>query len=705
MRYANNTYIKTEDLLFVGVLNDIKKSKIALQPIFEAFTNAIEAIKIKAQSENNYKGKVIITINAVETTISIPEFSSLSISDNGIGFNEDEFKRFNTFKDFRKGFKNLGSGRIQYAHHFDNTIINSFFLENDKYYEREFVVSKKDSFLHHNAIVLHKFCKETNTSTVGTTVTFNTLLENSNVYNTLTDKSLKEELLERYIHYFCYNKDTLPEIIIRFFVQSILTSESAINKLDIPKIDKKKKIKLKYSRITSDGKSIEHLDKTEQFEIDAFKINANILKGNDLKVVSKGEIVEESNVTLQNLALEDRINGFKYLFLISSDYIDSRDTNIRGVLNIPDRDSFSRNTSLFTQEEIILEDIQQGVNDTINTLYPEIKEAKEEHDEEIDRLKKMFLLNEETAKDISISINDNETKILEKFYEAEAKKAASVDASIKESIDRLNQLDTTADNYNDALQKEVENLVRAIPQQNKTSLTHYVARRKLVLDLFDKILRKKLEIQSQGKRDFDEALIHNLLFQQSSENSENSDLWIINEDFIYFKGSSERQLSKVEIDGERIFKQEFGQEEERYLTSLGENRKLQRPDVLLFPDEGKCIIIEFKSPDVNASDHLTQIDLYANLIRNYSEEKYNITTFYGYLIGENIEPRDVLGRVSRYEHSYHFDYLFRPSENVIGFGGRPNGSIYTEVIKYSTLLERARRRNKIFIDKLQAKNN
>ncbi|MEM9685412.1 MAG: hypothetical protein AAF934_00640, partial [Bacteroidota bacterium] len=66
-----------------------------------------------------------------------------------------------------------------------------------------------------------------------------------------------------------------------------------------------------------------------------------------------------------------------------------------------------------------------------------------------------------------------------------------------------------------------------------------------------------------------------------------------------------------------------------------------------------------------------------------------------------IEPRDVRGTVSRYEHSYQFDYLYRPATNVTGFDGRTDGSIYTEVIKYSTLLERAKQRSKIFIDKLK----
>ncbi|MBP9581097.1 MAG: BMC domain-containing protein, partial [Ignavibacterium sp.] len=115
---------------------------------------------------------------------------------------------------------------------------------------------------------------------------------------------------------------------------------------------------------------------------------------------------------------------------------------------------------------------------------------------------------------------------------------------------------------------------------------------------------KKLDVQQSG-REINEALIHDVLFQQGDNNPENSDLWIINEDFIYFKGSSNIVLSQVEIEGEKLFKEEFTAEEEKYLRSLGENRKIKKPDVLLFPEEGKCIIIEFKAPDVNVSDHLT----------------------------------------------------------------------------------------------------
>lgn len=697
MSYPDNHFIKAQDLSFVGVLHDIKKSKTALQPVFECFTNALEAIKIKQKLYADYIGEIVIKVKATETTIQLTEFSSLSIIDNGIGFNDEEFKRFNTFKLTNKGYKNLGSGRIQYVHYFDSTIVKSVFEQDGKYFEREFVVSKKENFLKENAIVKHRYCKETETLDSGTTVIFNSLLENKGVYNDLNEQTLKEKLLERYIHYFCYNNGKLPKIKIEFYVQSELSGESFITGMDIPKIDKTQLIKLQYSKKGSTG--IEKIDKTEDFIIDAFKVSKNILKENKLNLISKGEVIEESEINLESLAGNDNVKGSKYLFMVSSNYIDARDTNLRGVLNIPNKDSFEKD--LFAnQEEILIEDIQEEVNKTIDIMYPEIEEVKQKHQEDFAKLKEMFLLDDEIAKSINISINDSQSDILKKFYEAEAKKSAFIDAEIKESMDNLDKLDTRNLNYEEELEKEINRLVKAIPEQNKKSLTHYVARRKLVLDLLDKILKRQLQVQQQ-KGNYDESLIHNLLFQKSATNAESSDLWIINEDFIYFKGSSEKQLCKLEINDQKVFKDVFSKEEERYLTSLGENRKIKRPDVLLFPEEGKCIIIEFKAPSVNVADHLTQIDKYANLILNYSEDNFKITTFYGYLLGESIDTRDVRGAVSTFEQSYQFDYLFRPSAKVVGFDERKDGSIYTEVIKYSTLLKRAKQRNKIFIDKLK----
>lgn len=697
--YQDNQYIIPDGLYWPEILRkDISKSSTSLQPIYEAFTNSIEAIRDRQKIDSTHKGEITIKIYSTEnTTPDSYTFSSLSIIDNGIGFNDDQFQRFNTFRDVRKNYKNLGSGRIQYVHYFDSTNVKSVFEQNGEFFEREFIASKDKEFLNHNSLVKHKSCKKVTANKVETKVTFNALLEKSGVYDDLSEQSFKVKLLERYIHYFCHNQNSLPKIKIEFYIHTKLKGETSITKADIPKVDKKKVIKLQYSKKVNSG--IEKIDKTEDFQIDAFKIDKKLLKENKLNLVSKGEVIEESPISLESLAGNDNIKGSKFLFLVSSNFIDERDTHLRGMVNIQTRDSFAKD--LFANaEEIFVDEIQQEVNNSISSMYPEIEDAKQKHIEEFTKLKEMFLLDDATAKEISISINDSETEILKKFYEAEAKKSASLDAKIKASIDSLEKLDTTSEGYSEQLEKEIQKLVKEIPLQNKVSLTQYVARRKLVLELFHLINNRKLSAQINEDRNKDEKLLHNLIFQQTNSSSEDSDLWLINEDFIYFKGTSEKLLRDVELDGVKLLRDNLTDEEETFRTALNENRYAKRPDILLFPEEGKCLIIEFKNPDVNVSEHLNQINNYASLIWNFSNPQFKFETFYGYLIGEKVNTNDVRFHDGDFKEAYQFDYLFRANKIIPGLFVKGDAALYTEVIKYSTLYDRAKRRNEIFIKKL-----
>jgi hypothetical protein len=103
---------------------------------------------------------------------------------------------------------------------------------------------------------------------------------------------------------------------------------------------------------------------------------------------------------------------------------------------------------------------------------------------------------------------------------------------------------------------------------------------------------------------------------------------------------------------------------------------------------------------VNVSEHITQINNYASLIRNLSKDEFNFDTFYGYLIGEKLDPDDIQNKDSAFVTAYHFNYVFKPHYRILGRFGRGDGSLYTEAITYSTLLSRATERNRLFIDKL-----
>ncbi|MBL4586326.1 MAG: hypothetical protein JKX84_04605 [Flavobacteriales bacterium] len=703
MSYTNDTYMTPTGLMYKGVLSDISKSKESLRPFFEAFTNCWEAIQIKRTEGVEFNPKIEIKVYSTETTDSSYEFTKLSIRDNGIGFNDKEFERFNNYKDITKGFKNLGSGRIQYVHHFVKTNVNSIYKTDDGLRKRQFVLSKVDEFLAQNAIVFHKSDEPlTEEEETGTLVVFSNLWdERSMKYHNLTDKILKENILSKYMQLFCLNSSHVPAIIIEHYVHNELISTSEINHGDIPELDKTESIRINYSSLSSGGTRIRKTDNSEEFTINAFKFDKSRLKENRIKLTSKNEVVEDADFDSGLLSKTDVIEGNRFLILIASDYIDARDTDVRGQIRIPRREDFQKTIDLFGSEEIIIEDIESEVNSTVVGMYPEIQSVKEDHEMNLQRLKEMFLLPNQHEYGITISVNDSEKQILEKFYKSEAKKSADLDANIKEQVDRLNLLDPTSDDYEDQLQSEIEQLVKIIPMQNKLDLTHYVARRKLVLDLFAQILDRRLSVQNDGSRQNNEALLHNLIFQQSQSDPNKSDLWLMNEDFIYFNGNSEQRLTDLKIDGNTILKDSLTPEETAFRTSLNQDRLTKRPDILLFPEESKCIIIEFKSPDVSVSAHLNQIQNYATLLLLYTKEEYRFETFYGYLIGESIDPLDVRAHDSDFVEAYNLDYLYRPSKKVADLlGTRRDGSIYMEVIKYSTLLERAKIRNDIFIKKL-----
>jgi hypothetical protein len=704
-------YIKANGISYSGTIPKIKKSTEQLKPIFEAFTNALESIKLSGKELK--AGEITIKLNFNKTLYSQQEkqydFDSIVIEDSGIGFTDPEIKRMASLNDTTKGFFNKGSGRIQFLHFFERTIFKSVFADNSSatgFKERTFTLSKSSAFLKENAIIFHESIKEIKANGPLTTLTFKTPLSQKELeyYQKLSLDELKEKIVTRYLPFFCENRDSLPEIKLEYYVNQNIEKDLKIQAKDIPTIDKHKDVVVRYSKVTVDGK-IEKSENSETLNLKGFKINKDHLDKNGLFLTSKGEIAKK--IRLENLLPDEYIGSNRYLFLLSGDFINNKDGDTRGVLNIPNIDEFKRSLnegdSLFSEEEILLDDIQDEANTVIQELYDEINEKNKEKLQRIEELKTMFLLSSDSIADAKIKINDSEERILEKVYEADARLIARKDAEIKNRIDALNHLDPAKPNFEEQFENEITELAKVIPLQNRASLTHYIARRKLVIELFRKILDRELDIQLKTDRKFDEKLLHNLLFQQGSDDAEKSDLWIINEDFIYFKGTSESRLCDVQVDGRKLFKPKFSEEEEKYLTSFGENRKIKKPDVLLFPEEGKCIIIEFKDPAVNASVHLTQVDYYASLIRNFTIDEIQMTTFYGYLIGENIEAKDVRGRVTGYEYSYHFDYLFRPSQKVVGDLGdvvRSDGAIYCEVIKYSTLVDRAERRNKIFIEKL-----
>ncbi len=709
-------YIKAKGINYLGALEKIKKKDSDyLQPIYEAFTNALESIKLlKLEHESSETENIEINLFVTKTLIKENyDFCKIEIKDTGIGFNDTEFNRLVDLNDQGKGFANKGTGRVQFLHSFNETKVVSVYKDNNSttgYKRRIFTISKSISFVNNNAIIRLEDGneEEIQADVSSTNLLFKGVLTDSDKiqFENLTIELIKKSIVSHYIDLFCENRDSLPKIAIRQFINDKLNQELEITSIDIPEVDKEESINVSYSVIGEDG-SVTESNNKETFNLKAFKISENKLENNALKLVSKGEIAKSIN--LDSLSSTDQIENSRYLFLLSGKYIDDRDDDTRGEIKILTKKEFQkRGKELFYAEEILLENIEIETNNTILNMYDEIRDKKQEKNDNIDKLKEMFLFSEKTLKSLKekVKISDTDEIILKKVYEADAKRVAKNDAKIKKQIQDLDELDpSNGESYDDKLREKINSLVKIIPLQNRTALTRYVARRKIVLELFEKIINKELKVQNSGDRNINESLLHNLIFKQTSKDSENSDLWLVNEDFIYFKGTSEVSLGNISLGDDTILKDNLSEEEDEYRLKQEGDAQQKRPDILLFPKEGKCIIIELKSPDTKVSNHLNQINRYASLINNLSKDQFRFTTYYGYLIGENIDVDDIQDNDSDFVPAHNLGFIYRPYKRIIGKFGKDDGSLYTEVIKYSTLLKRALVRNKIFIDKMMKQEN
>lgn len=705
-------YIKAHGIIYANELKSIHKSRNPMQPIFEAFTNAWEAIFERFTAEHLQNGKIVITFHYTSGMFNEEEHKSctldkIEIYDNGLGINEKSFERIVNLRDNSKSALNKGTGRVQFLHFFNETIFESIYEKTNGEHERiVLVLSKKDAFLRENAILRKDSAELTSSSEYGTLVTFINPIDEKNdgeFFNKITPFDVKNELIIHFLSRFCESKKHLPQIIIERYENGKKLEPIFIKKEDIPNPDKTESLDVHYSKLEN-RKVVDSLN-CEHFTLLSFVQSQEQLKKNCIYFVSNGAIAQE--VSIDSLQADDSIDGNRYMFLLRGNYFDSIEDDLRGNLHLIKESEFKKQGELFPEECILVDKIKEETNEKINSVYPEFQARKNEALKNLDELKQMFLIDEDRIVSLrkKIKTSDSDEQILAAIYRADMELVAKRDARIKAQYEQLKSLSPANQDYQIKLTEQVNSFVKLVPQQNRTNLTKYIARRKLVIEIFDMILSKELECVNEKGR-VDEALLHNLIFQQHSVDTESSDIWLLDDQYLLFNGCSEKQLDKIEVNGVKLLKENLTDEERafkiRHNMDGGEiDTGIRRPDILLYPEEGKCIIIEFKAPDVEVSMYLSQINKYAMMINNLSDDSLQIHAFYGYLIGENINYDYIQEAESAFKEAAYLKYLFRPNYDVPGRFGRPTGNLYTEIIKYSDILKRAKLRNKIFLDKLE----
>lgn len=709
---ASAGYVSCNGIDIVGTLRKIEKSKEALSPLFEATSNALDAIQHAREKQKPFI-KVVFQFDA--QLIEQPRrLAYIEIEDSGIGITDVDYRRLSRLNDCSKSALNKGSGRLQFVKYFALTTFESVFEDSKRKTGkalRKCELSTAKDFIDANAIVKHIAPTDANAEKpTGTVVRFTQPLcrEDRDFYERIELEELKEKFISHFFLRFSQEKD-LPTITFVFRVGESENS-TEITEKDVPTPCEEKVFQVPYKRASLSERGTVHwtlTDNYESFQLSVFLLSNSALGKNRELFVSRGESVADAGLKLAKN--DEKLDGSHYMIAISGDYIDARVSETRGSLDIPTDEDVKRDLraqrTLWDDkrdEYITVADIQEKAREVCVEALPELDKRKKQLRERVESVCSRFGIPKKTGERAlkKLSLQDGRKKIFQKLYQIEATDCATKDEAFDAKAEEILQLDPSAEDYEERLRALSYDFFRSVPEENRAALTHYFARRRLVVSLLESILERRLAVQKDGKRNEDERLLHNVLFRQGSENPRQSDLWLLNEEFVYYSGVSNKPLKDVEYKGNKLFVDlsECSPEDREYLISGGENRTRQRPDILLFPEDGKCVIIELKRPDVNISEHLWQVNKYAGLIYAYCALEYKINRFYTYIIGENLNFRDVRNADSSYKPAPNFGYLY--GVRSVPADGKPDAEQYMEAHSYSTLLKRAAFRNKTFFDLL-----
>ena len=659
--------------------------------LFEAVSNALYC------STDNNDIKITIKINREYKVNELTKnndnyITSFSVTDNGIGFTDNNFDYFTRkiYKSNHEGGKGLG--RVAFLKVFDNIQIESFFNMNNKSYSRVFTFDTSE---------IKDTKKELSEKMIPETTI---LLKNiKNDFYEDTKKSTEyyaEKILDHFYIHLYYLLENKKHFEIKIIDDSGKVSEEVINSAKL-----QKDIVVRDNFSLTDPASFEGIG-TVLFEI--LHIKTKNINGNKaFYVVDERSAGEITKLIMPPSLLED-VNGqtFYYHIYLKSSFFNKFLNDSRTKLSIP-AESKNSNKRYFTEEKII-DSLQRKINSfleyELNILNGK-KEAKinktlsdDKNNRTINNKSYLYILaDDETKKELmnKINYNDSDKSVIEKIRNFHEELQAKTVQQINIVVEQLKKDKKTNNDKIDyeKIEENLQSLVHKVNIENSVNLSSYIMYRKYVLDLFN----EGLEYYKKTKQKHNEAFFHNILIQRKSHNTVESNLWMLDDLFLFFEGKSEQSIIDIEIKGQKAIR-ELTKEEEVALKEFDKKRLEKRIDLLFFPEEKQCIIIELKDPKVGTDEGIPQLDRYVQLLANFLKPEFSIEQFYAYLITDNFNKFD---QPNGFKKIYGIEGFVRHSIDILDYDKKLTiANQYTEVIRYTDIYERARKRNKIFMQKL-----
>ncbi|MFD1001945.1 hypothetical protein ACFQ21_21650 [Ohtaekwangia kribbensis] len=650
----------------IDIKGKINEKKLAynntLLPLYEAIINSIQAIEEGSSTKPGIVDVDIIRLNQKGLELDgqelLPEIVDFVVRDNGIGFTEANYESFNfAHSTYKKGGK--GIGRFTWLRAFQAAEIESRFYENDQWNLRKFRFEPTKKGIEQHTL------EKVNSTT--------------DRYTIVKLKGLKDDYRK-----WCNSKteDIAFKIIEHAFIYFVATDCARIRINDLGTTT----VVNDLFNVFTGGKV-----KNKNLPIRDNKFTLRIVKLYSSKIDNKihycahnREVISEKmSIDIPELDnfLVDKDGNFSIAVYVEGKYLDENVNDERTSINFSKSDlEYSGET---TQEELrkkITDLLHTEFEDQITKLsevrITKVKEFVSQHP----RYKQLLKYKSDKLKKIPSTLSEEKMEIevfkIQQELELDVKKETNTVLKFIENEDDI-----------DAFNAQHKELYAKVVEVGNAKLSEYVVHRKLVLDLFEKLLNKKAT----------EKAVHSLIFplQKLSDEIgfEDHNLWMLDEKLSYHKYlASDKSFKKIK---------------------LAKSESAERPDIIIFnkpfafTNDDKpyhsIVLIEFKRPMrddyTDLENPILQINRYAREIieghaKDKNEREFNFrenTPIYAYIVCDLTKKLKEFADDAGYKILPNSDGYFSFNDNY---------NMYIEIISFDKVLRDSKERNRILFEKL-----
>lgn len=646
-----------------------------LLPLFEAVMNSVQAVEERDRS----KHRITIEIER-ELSLDLDDEApiiSFTVTDLGIGFDDDNFDSFNTaFSEYKVGRGGKGLGRFLWLKAFERIEIDSVFADPDN-----------GSLLQRRFQFDVNYDPESAPATLATREWTGTILKMvgfKEPYRTTCPKTaehiaslLVEHFLLVFLHTECPTielHDGSTKIIVNDVFQTDFKQKASAHEFEL---------------------------QGQRFTLHGFRLTTPRASRHKLTYAAneRGVVSDKLEDFIPNLSgrLSDEDGpSFVYLGVVQSPYLNERVNHTRTDFDIASGDDAEIDQPSLLASEIKRSDIREEclkyISNDLADVIEGINAAKAERIRQYvqdDAPHYRVLLKRQNEFIDRISPNASKGELEAALHRELHQREVELKKEGTKIITEAAKLEDY-DEYRDRLSRFMEEF----NELGVSALAQYVMHRKIILDFLERAISID---HSTGKYPL-EKVVHDVIFPMKGTNEDilysQQNLWILDERLNYHSFiASDKPLSSVE-----------------YMESTSQ----KRPDLFIFDRKivvaegehpiGSVTIVEFKRPqrdDFTAADN--PVDQVYQAVSDIRKGVFKDPHGRPIAVQNDHIPAtcfiicDVTSKVREFLVSRDFT----PMADGQGFYAyQRNFGIYCEVLDYNKILRDAKRRNRVFFERL-----